>query len=155
MDINDSLVQKLLEQTVGIEIEVLSNNYQEMPGMDDSVNTHQEIVFQIKEEEPDIWAIGVLYTLSLVSFSYASPRGLSEADFIPDEQWILAHFVAGLEFEGGILRFSSDYVSGRMMKTDIAFEPGGKVTLTTTNRGKGAETWLSLLQGKRHIRRVK
>lgn len=155
MDINDSLVHKLLEQTVGIEIEVLSNNYNEIPVSDGSMNTSQEIIFQIKEEEPDISAIGVLYTLSLISFSYASPRGMSEIEFVPDEQWSLAHFVAGLEFDRGMLRFSSDYVSGRLMKTDISFEPGGKVTLSTRNRGKGAETWLGLLRGKRHIRRVK
>lgn len=155
MNTDDSLVHRLLEQTVGIEIEVLSNNYNEIPVGDGSSNTSQEIVLQIKEEEPDISAIGVLYTLSMVSFSYASPRGMSEIEFVPDEQWSLAHFVAGLEFERGHLRFSSDYVSGRLMKTDINFEPGGKVTLSTRNRGRGAETWLSLLLGKRHIKRVK
>jgi hypothetical protein len=155
MNIEESLIHKLLEGTIGIDIEVLSNDFSEVPVMDSSVNTYQEIVFQIKEEEPDIWALGVLYTLSLISFSFASPRGMSEIEFIPDEQWSLAYFVAGLEFERSMLCFSSDYVSGRLMKTDIAFEPGGKVTLSTRNRGKGAETWLGLLQGKRHIKRVK
>jgi hypothetical protein len=40
------------------------------------------------------------------------------------------------------------------MKTDITFEHGGKVTLETRNRGKGAKRWLLHLQGKRHIRPV-
>jgi hypothetical protein len=41
------------------------------------------------------------------------------------------------------------------MKTDITFEAGGKVTLTTRNRGRGAERWLTHLQGKNHIKPVK
>ena len=41
------------------------------------------------------------------------------------------------------------------MKTDINFEPGGKVTLTTRNRGRGAERWLLNLQGNKHIQAVK
>jgi hypothetical protein len=40
------------------------------------------------------------------------------------------------------------------MKTDIIFESGGRVTLMTRNRGKGAERWLIHLQGKKHIREV-
>ncbi|MGA2107062.1 MAG: hypothetical protein ABSH25_05400 [Syntrophorhabdales bacterium] len=43
---------------------------------------------------------------------------------------------------------------GRMMKTDIVYEASGRVTLTTTNRGKGAETWLTHLQGRKHIQAV-
>jgi len=40
------------------------------------------------------------------------------------------------------------------MKTDIELESGGKVTLTTRNRGKGADRWLTHLQGKPHIRKA-
>jgi hypothetical protein len=128
----DTLPYRLLEETVGIPIEIISNEFNELAS-----NTHHKIVFQIKEEEPDLWAIGVLFTLSLMSFS--APRGISEIHFIPDEEWNLEYFVQGLEFENKCLRFSSDYVSGRLMKTDIIFESGGRVTLTTRNRGKGAE----------------
>jgi hypothetical protein len=68
MDIDKSLPYKLLEDTVGIAIEIISNDFQEMPAYGGSVNTYQKIVFQITEEEPDLYAIGVLYTLSLMSF---------------------------------------------------------------------------------------
>jgi uncharacterized protein len=44
-------------------------------------------------------------------------------------------------------------VSGGM-KSDIIFESGGKVTLSTRNRGRGAERWLMHLQGKKHIKPV-
>jgi hypothetical protein len=154
MDIDKSLPYKLLEDTVGIALEMISNDFQELPGYEGSVNTYQKIVFQIKEEEPDLYATGVLYTLSLMSFSFAAPRGVSERYFVPDEQWNLGYFVQGLEYRRKSLRFYADYISGRLMKTDITFEPGGKVTLTTTNRGRGAERWLTHLQGERHSKPV-
>ena len=69
----NSLSFRYLAETVGIPIEIISNEYNEFHG-----NEHQKIVFQIKEEEPDLWAIGVLFTLSLMSFTYAAPRGYSE-----------------------------------------------------------------------------
>jgi len=146
----DTLSYKLLDQTVGIPIEIISNEFREIAD-----NTYHRIIFRIKEEEPDLWAIGVLFTLSLMSFSFSAPRGISEMHFIPDEEWNLEYFVQGLEFENKCLRFSSDYISGRLMKTDIVFESGGRVTLTTRNRGKGAERWLIHLQGKKHIQPLK
>ena len=144
-----TLPYKLLEETIGIPIEIKSNEFNEI-----YTNTHHKIVFQIKEEEPDLWALGILFTLSLMSFSFAAPRGISENYFIPDEEWSLEYFVQGLEFENKCLRFSADYVSGRLMKTDIVFESGGRVTLTTRNRGKGAERWLTHLQGRKHIQPI-
>ncbi len=90
-----------------------------------------------------------------MSFSYASPRGYSETEFVPDEQWNLGFFVQGLQFDDGRIYFYGDYVSGRMMKTKIIFQAGGKVALITTNRGKSAERWLAHLQGKKHIAEVK
>jgi hypothetical protein len=140
---------KLLNETIGVSIEIISNDFEEFAG-----NTHHKIVFQIIEDEPDVFAFGVLFALSLMSFTFAAPRGYSETQFIPDEEWNLDYFVQGLEFRNKKLYFTSDYVSGRLMKTDIIFESGGKVTLMTRNRGKGAERWLIHLQGKKHIREV-
>ncbi len=155
MDIDKALPFKLFNETVGIFIEIMSTDYNEFSGFEGFTNAHQEIIFQIKEEEPDIWAIGVLYTLSLMSFSFAAPRGMSEMHFVPDEEWNLGYFVQCLEFTKEGLCFSSDYISGRLMKTDITIESGGKVTLGTTNRGRGAERWLTHLQGKKHVSPVK
>jgi len=146
---------KLLEETIGIPIKILSNEYDEFPVSENQVNSYQKIVFQVEEEEPDNSAIGILFTLSLMSFTYSAPRGFSENFFVPDEEWNLEYFVDGLRFGHGAICFTSDYVSGRLMKTDIKFEPGGKATLTTRNRGRGAERWLLNLQGKKHIEAVK
>ena len=145
----NTLPFRFLDETIGLPIEIVSNEFE---GFAD--NTYHKIVFQIKEEEPDLWAFGVLFTLSLMSFTFSAPRGYSDIDFIPDELWNLEYFVQGLEFENKRLRFTSDYISGRLMKTDIVFESGGRVTLSTRNRGKGAERWLTHLQGKRHIREL-
>lgn len=146
MDIIKSSAFNLLDGTIGISINIISNEYDEIAD-----NTHQKIVFQVQEEEPDIFAIGVLFALSLMSFTFSAPRGYSEIEFVPDEEYNLGYFVNGLEFRHQRICFSGDYVSGRHMKTDIEFETGGKVTLTTRNRGRGADRWLTHLQGKRHI----
>jgi hypothetical protein len=149
MQVN-TLPHRFLEEIIGIPIEVISNEFDEFAG-----NTHHKIVFRIKEEEPDLVAFGVLFILSLMSFTFSAPRGYSEIEFIPDEEWNLEYFVQGLEFENKRLRFSSDYVSGRLMKTNVVFESGGRVTLSTRNRGRGAERWLTHLQGKKHIQPLK
>jgi hypothetical protein len=125
-----------------------------MPISGDIKNIYQEIVFQLNEEEPDLYALGVLFSLSLMSFTYAAPRGSSYIEFVQDEDWRIEYFLDGLRYENQNLCFKSDYVSGRLMKTDITFKSGGHVTIRTRNRGKGAERWLLHLQGKRHIRPV-
>ena len=51
MDIDKSLPYELLEETIGIPIEIVSNEFKELPGYEGSVNTYQEIVFQVQEEE--------------------------------------------------------------------------------------------------------
>jgi hypothetical protein len=145
----NSLSFRYLTETVGIPIEIISNEYNEFHG-----NEHQKIVFQIQEDEPDLFAFGLLFTLSLMSFTYAAPRGYSENQFIPDEEWNLEYFLQGLEFEYGKLKYSGDYVSGRHMKTTIIFGPGGRVTLDTRNRGRGADRWMIQLQGKKHLQQL-
>lgn len=58
------------EETIGIPVEILANEYTETPSCGDSVNTYQKMVLQIKGEDPDQFAFGVLYSLSLMSFSF-------------------------------------------------------------------------------------
>ncbi len=65
MDINKSSAFNLFDGTIGIPIKIISNDYDEFAG-----NTHHKIVFQIQEDDPDIFAIGVLFTLSLMSFTF-------------------------------------------------------------------------------------
>ena len=69
---------RLLEATLGIPIKVLSNEFEEA-----TTNTYHKIEFQIDEDEPDMFAVGILFALSLMSFTYAAPRGYSANFFIP------------------------------------------------------------------------
>ena len=156
-DINRKEANRLLEYTMGIiNIKILSNEFRETQGYKGETGSYHKIIFQVEEDDvdPDIFAIGILFSLSSMSFAYAAHRGCSENEFIPDEKWRLGYFIQGLEFECGKLHFSSDYISGRMMKTEIIYEPGGKVTLTAVNRGKNADRWMILLQGKRSLKVV-
>ena len=146
MNEQEHLSYRYLKEAVGIPLDIISNEYNELHG-----NEHHKIVFQLKEDEPDLFAFSILFTLSLLSFTYAAPRGYSEKEFIPDEEWNFEYFLQGLEFENGRLEYSGDYVSGRHIKTTIIYEPGGRMVLDTRNRGKGADRWMLYLQGKRHI----
>jgi hypothetical protein len=136
------------------DLEVLQNEYHETMLTDGTVNSSHKIVFQITEAEPDISAIVVLYALALMAFTYAAPREYTFDDFIPDEEYNLGYFFEGLHFEHGSLRHEAYYVSGRCIQTDIIFEPGGKVTIGTRNRGRGADRWVLHLQGKKHLKAV-
>jgi hypothetical protein len=40
--------------------------------------------------------IGILFTLSLMSFTFAASRGISELYFVLDEQWNLGYFFQGM-----------------------------------------------------------
>lgn len=154
-DVDKILPYQLIKQTVGIDIKIMSNEYKELPGYEGEGSSYQKIIFQVKEDDPDIFAIGILFCLSLLSFTFAAPRGYSEKEFVPDEEYSLGYFLQDLEFGKGQLRYHGDYVSGRLIKTEIVYESGGKVALTAINRGKSADRWMLNLQGKGHIKPVK
>jgi hypothetical protein len=52
MENEKSLEYKLPAETVGIPIENISNDYEEMPAMEDTVNTYQETKSKLKPELP-------------------------------------------------------------------------------------------------------
>ena len=62
---------RLLDETIGIPLKILTNEFEEFSG-----NTNHKIVFQIIEDEPDIFAFGVLFALSLMSFHFCSSKRL-------------------------------------------------------------------------------
>src|SRR2546427_12576804 len=75
-------------------------------------------------------------------------------DFEEQDQWTAADLLRHLRYEGGRLVCETDYVRGRMMKTDVTVFPDGRFTLTTTNRGVAASRWVAQLQGKKVLRPV-
>jgi hypothetical protein len=103
------------------------------------------------EDPADIaeWAsFGLIYALAVLSFADARPRGASGMDFKDDDEFTVGDLFDGLRFAGGELRFTSDYVRGRCMKTDITVRKEGQLTLQTRLRGQSALRWLDRLQGK-------
>ena len=51
MDNEKLLPHQILTETIGISIKILTNDFKELPGYEGSVNSYQEIVFQVNEEE--------------------------------------------------------------------------------------------------------
>jgi len=111
-----------------------------------------------EEDRDDVveWgALGFLYAVGLLSFADARPRGFSEADFDPDDEFGLADLVAALGFRNGELRLDTDYVRGRRMKTRAVVRADGTGLIETRGRGKAALNWLNRLKGDKPVRAVK
>jgi len=99
-------------------------------------------------------AFGFLFTLAALSFHDARPRGMSELDFQPGDEFTVVDFFECLTFGERGLCLHTDYVRGRSMKTDVTIRPDGSVTLTTWGRGQSALRWLDQLQCKKRIAEV-
>ena len=107
------------------------------------------------EENHVEWAaLGFIYALGVLSFAAARPRGVSGMDFEQHDQWTAADLLRHLRYEHGRLVCETDYVRGRMMKTDVTVFPNGRFTLTTTNRGEAVSRWVAQIQGKKVLRPV-
>jgi hypothetical protein len=126
----------------------------------ENVSVRVELEFEgddVDTEPADIveWgAFGFLFTLAVLSFHDARPRGISEVDYEPRDAFTVADFFECLSFSEQGLQLHTDYVRGRSMKTDVAVRPDGTITLTTWGRGESALRWLDKLRGKQHIAAV-
>jgi hypothetical protein len=123
----------------------------------ENVFVRAELVFEDDDEDTDPeeiveWAaFGFLFTLAVLSFNDARPRGISELDYQPNDAFTVTDFFECLSFKHGELRLHTDYVRGRSMKTDVTIRSDGTVTLTTWGRGQSALRWLDDLQGKKRF----
>ena len=114
------------------------------PGPDEGEFTVRiDLAFHVEEEHDSTalaeWAaFGFVFTLGVLSFADARPRGYSEAEYSADDQFSIADFFRCLRYRRGELHFYADYIRGRRLKTDIVVRPDGVVTLSTFGRGKVA-----------------
>ena len=111
------------------------------PGGDDGDTEHSEVA--------EWGAFGFLYTLATLSFHDARPRGYSDKDFLPEDEFTVSDFFECLSYGHDGLHLRADYVHGRCMKTDITVRADGTATLETWGRGQTALRWLDRLQGKK------
>jgi hypothetical protein len=110
-----------------------------------------------EEDRADVaeWgALGFLFAVGLLSFADARPRGASDAEFDPNDEFRLADFVAALTFRQGELQLDTDCVRGRRMKTRAIVRAQGTATIETRGRGKAALNWMSRLKGDKPVRVV-
>ena len=112
------------------------------------------VTCHLHREDLPFGAIPFIFAIGGLSFADARPRGSSDIDYREQDDWTVGDMVSRLRFERGRIVFDADYVRGRMMKTGITIEPGGRVVVETRNRHEMALRWLDMLKGHRHIRLV-
>ena len=155
-DTSTSAAHGLLETGTLVRFRVVDTHTQVSPDKE-NVFVQADLVFTGDDEETDPgeiteWAaFGFLFTLAALSFHDARPRGMSEIDYHPHDEFTVADFFDCLSYKHGELRLVTDYIRGRSMKTDVTIRPDGTVTLTTWGRGQSALRWLDQLQGKKRI----
>lgn len=148
--------KQLLETGTLIQFRILDTQTESAPD-GENVAVRADLVFTDDDDETEPsevaeWgSFGFLFTLALLSFNDARPRGYSENDFLADDEFTVDDFFECLSYYNGELRLRTDYVRGRCMKTDIAVRPNGTVTLETWGRGQTALRWLDRLQGKKTL----
>ena len=133
------------------------NTQTELSPDKENVSVRIDLIFEGDDEDIEPaeiaeWAtFGFLFTLAVLSFHDARPRGMSELDYQPDDRFSIADFFDCLSFGQGKLCLHTDYIRGRSMKMDVTVRSDGTVTLTTWGRGQSALRWLDQLQGKKRI----
>jgi hypothetical protein len=151
-----SAAHRLLETGTAVLFRVVDTHTELSPDKE-NVFVRAELIFEDDDEDthPEEiveWAaFGFLFTLAALSFHDARPRGTSEIEYLPNDEFTVADFLDSLSFKYGELRLRTDYVRGRSMKTEVTIRPDGTVTLTTWGRGQSALRWLDQLQGKKRI----
>jgi hypothetical protein len=150
---------ELIKTATLVNFDIIEKKAQTSP---DGEETCVRIEMLLGEEEEDgertedvEWgAFGFIFALAVLSFHDARPRGVSDMHYEDKDEFTVADFIENLRYERGELRFTSDYLRGRCMKTDVTVRPNGSVTLTTRNRGESALRWVDRLKGKNFLQVV-
>ena len=106
------------------------------------------------EDQAEWGSFGLIFTLAVVSFADARPRGVSGIEFVEEDEFTVDDLITHLRFVRGELHFYADYLRGRCVKTSVTVRRDGHVTLETVNRGEAVLRWVDALKGKKHLRPV-
>ncbi len=148
---------QLLETGAVVDFQITDTEIFEGPDAAEfSVRISLEFPADPESEENDLgWgAFGFLFVIGVLSFADARARESSAIDYLEADEFRVGDFIVSLNWENGVLRFDTDYIRGRRMKTHVLLRPNGTGTLTTDGRGKAAMHWLERLKGKKSLRLV-
>jgi hypothetical protein len=140
---------ELLERIAALPIRILSSEAVEEPDF-----SSQRLRCKILRDDIEDGALALIFAIALLSFHDARPRGNSHIEYVERDEWTLDDLVGRLRFWKGALCLDTDYVRGRMMKTQIRVWPTGIAEIDTINRHQMATRWVELLKGKKHLRFV-
>lgn len=155
-DTSPTAWQHLLETGTLVPFQVVDAHTEAAPD-GENIAVRADLVFigdDVDAEPAEIaeWgALGFLYTLAVLSFNDAQPRGNSRQDFVANDRFSVSDFLQSVSFDHNGLHLRADYVRGRCMKTDITVRSDGTATLATWGRGQSALRWLDRLQGKQRM----
>jgi hypothetical protein len=110
------------------------------------------IEIQVEEDGIEHMTFPVVFTLAMLSFHDARPRGISGKWFEDEDQLTAADMLRHLRFERGRLHLHLDYLRGRCVKTTVEVDSTGKLFLQTVNRGQAATRWVEMLRGKKYLK---
>lgn len=141
----------LIHNATLLDFEVVATTVEPTSGNDDF---HVVIRMKTDDDLLEKAALGVMFTLAMLSFHDARPRGVSGQWFEDDDQLTIADFLEGFEYRAGALYYYADYIRGRCLKTTVQIHPDGRIALETVNRGQAATRWVARLQGKKLLEAV-
>lgn len=143
----------LLETGASVAFTVVDERVEPSPG-GDATNVRVELTLGDAECDTDVeWgALGFMFTLAVLSFADARPRGVSDMDYLERDEFGLVDFLPAVRFERGRLAYHADYIRGRSVKTSITVTADGRVTLETAGRGEAPLHWIRRLRGEKRLR---
>lgn len=152
---------ELLAKGAGVAFEVVDQKIETPPGGDQTYVHIDLLLGEPDEDDPEYrsedheWgSLGFFFCIGALSFADARPRGISDIHYVDDDEFTLADLLEHIRYVRGELHFSTDYVRGRCMKTDVTIRKDGSATIETHNRGQVALRWIDRLKGKKILELV-
>ena len=140
----------LLATAIGTPLRML--RCESRPTSDDDFAVHVDC--KLFRQDVEHAAIPLMFTVAMISFSEARPRGGAAPDFIDGDEFTPADLLEHLRFIDSELRMRIDYLRGRMVKTGVRVTRAGILHVDTVNRGEVLPRWVGWLKGKPHLRVV-
>jgi hypothetical protein len=151
MEAQEPIEHTLIKDAALLEFDVVDTSIRPTVGNEDY---HVVIAMKTEDDLLEKAALGLMFSLAMLSFHDARPRGVSGQWFEDEDQLSIADFLRSFEYCAGVLRYYGDYLRGRCLKTTIEVYPDGSIKLETVNRGEAATRWIDRIRGKKLLQAV-